>query len=306
VLQLLSDEVRSSSRGSAPLRIELEEAEEHTSGYGGYADSGYAEAAYDSPPAAAQILGSPIGYSSSVSPKNPVSVKFLGSLFFSVVCRSSLCWLHCGLFRAPPHSPQCLFCFLQYMSELELQVLEKKSRQEREKREQDELEARKAREAAEYDYFSRRGGGGGAPMRDADGNVRKLVLCACVCFVMSCMCRTRSLLAGRRLLARRRGQPRTPPVLILVLKCRHTPLASPPLLLPPYHLVLNPNIYGNVGCCFGIFLAPDTALVCTSQCPRRTDRREERSQGMRACAVISMNGLVLFLNVYAGARASRC
>lgn len=69
------------------------------------------------------------------------------------------------------------------MSELELQVLEKKARQEREKREQDELEARKAREAAEYDYFSRRGGGGGAPMRDADGNVRKLALvCCCLLF----------------------------------------------------------------------------------------------------------------------------
>lgn len=82
----------------------------------------------------------------------------------------------------PPYSQVacCLAvpaCILQYQQELDRQVQEKRDRKERERRERQEFEARKDREVQEFDYFhSRRGGGGGEPMRDADGNVRSFGL----------------------------------------------------------------------------------------------------------------------------------
>jgi hypothetical protein len=59
---------------------------------------------------------------------------------------------------------------VQYQLELEEQIREKKARQERERREREEWEAKQSSDAGYF--FSRRSGGGGAPMRDADGNVQ--------------------------------------------------------------------------------------------------------------------------------------
>ena len=73
----------------------------------------------------------------------------------------------------------------QYQAELEAQIQEKKLRKEREKREQEAQDARRG-QGDGYDYiFGRRSGGGGAPMRDADGNVSAPCINPCTCRTVS-------------------------------------------------------------------------------------------------------------------------
>jgi centrosome and spindle pole-associated protein 1 len=59
----------------------------------------------------------------------------------------------------------------RYQQELQAQMREAQMRKAQAKQDKDEYERKLDAEVQRYNYFGRNGGGGGAPMRDKDGNV---------------------------------------------------------------------------------------------------------------------------------------